>query len=94
MRKNTNTGATSLPRRRRSGDPMQAFDSLPAPLRHWLAHAARPWSPASCRKIWLEGRQRGESAEDLIARLQRAEAKTLAREEGAREEAREMRRRA
>lgn len=73
---------------------MQAFDSLPAPLRHWLAHAARPWSPASCRKIWLEGRQRGESAEDLIARLQRAEAKTLAREEGAREEARETRRRA
>ena len=68
---------------------MQAFDSLPAPLRQWLAHAARPWSPASCRKIWLEGRQRGESAEDVIARLQRAEAKTLAREE-----ARETRRRA
>ena len=94
MLKNSNIGATSLPRRRRSGDPMLAFDSLPAPLRQWLAHAARPWSPASCRKIWLEGRQRGESAEDLIARLQRAEAKTLAREERAREETRETRRRA
>ncbi len=73
---------------------MQAYDSLPAPLRHWLADAARPWSPASCRKIWLEGRQRGESAEDLIARLQRAEAKTLAREVGAREKKQQRRHRA
>lgn len=59
---------------------MRAFDSLPAPLRRWMAEAALPWSPASCRRIWQRARSRGESVEAVIARLNQAQAKTLTRE--------------
>lgn len=45
--------ATSLKRRPR-GDPMRAYDSLPADLRQWLANAVLPWSAASVRKAWLK----------------------------------------
>ncbi|KIC41201.1 hypothetical protein RA27_11255 [Ruegeria sp. ANG-R] len=31
---------------------MQAYDALPQGLRHWLASACLPWSPASALKIW------------------------------------------
>ncbi|MGO4855409.1 DUF6525 family protein [Phaeovulum sp. W22_SRMD_FR3] len=43
--------ATSLKRRSR-GDPMRAYDALPADLRHWLAASVLLWSPASVRCIW------------------------------------------
>ncbi|MDO6588252.1 DUF6525 family protein [Salipiger sp. 1_MG-2023] len=76
----TNRGATSLRTRRRHEDPMQAFDALPAPVRSWLSQAALPWSPASCRKILRKARARGESLEDVLARLDRAQQKTLARD--------------
>ncbi|MEC9104487.1 MAG: DUF6525 family protein, partial [Pseudomonadota bacterium] len=42
MRRNV---ATTLRRRRRPADPMQAYDALPRPLRAWMAQAALPWSP-------------------------------------------------
>ncbi len=45
--------ATSLKRRSR-GDPMQAYDALPADLRHWLAGAVLPWSAVSVRRVWLK----------------------------------------
>lgn len=45
--------ATTLKRRLR-GDPMRAYDALPADLRHWLAGAVLPWSAASVRKVWLK----------------------------------------
>ncbi|MCF6433016.1 MULTISPECIES: DUF6525 family protein [unclassified Leisingera] len=47
--RNLNSG---LKRRRRAGDPMQAYDALPPGLRRWLASACLPWSPASALKIW------------------------------------------
>jgi len=37
-----NLGQSSLRGKRRSGDPMSAYDSLPAPLRLWLSEAALP----------------------------------------------------
>tara|TARA_R110000787_G_scaffold22862_1_gene66004 strand:- start:1178 stop:1480 length:303 start_codon:yes stop_codon:yes gene_type:complete len=76
----TNRGATSLRTRRRNEDPMQAYDALPAPVRSWLSQAALPWSPASCRKILRQARLRGEGLEDVLARLDRAQRNTLARD--------------
>ena len=75
-----NLGATRLRRRRRAEDPMRAYDALPAPLRQWLSTAARPWSPASCRRIWQKARGEGESIELTLARLDRVERLMLARD--------------
>ncbi len=74
-----NLGQTPLPRRRRAADPMRAYDRQPAPLRAWLAQAALPWSPASCRRIWLEARAQGASLDSILARLDRAERQALSR---------------
>lgn len=74
-----NLGATTLRRRSRSEDPMRAYDALPSPLRRWLAEAVMPWSPASCRRIWRRAQARGETLDEVLARLQRAERQTLAR---------------
>jgi len=76
----TNRGATSLRTRRRAEDPMQVFDALPAPIRSWLCQAALPWSPASCRKILRRARACGEGIEGAIARLNRAQQRTLSRD--------------
>ncbi|MEC8668087.1 MAG: DUF6525 family protein [Pseudomonadota bacterium] len=77
MRRNV---ATTLRRRRRRADPMQAYDALPRPLRAWMAQAALPWSPASCRRIWAKARSEGASPDDILARLTRAEQRTLSRD--------------
>ncbi|MBM2294293.1 hypothetical protein JQX09_20395 [Sulfitobacter pseudonitzschiae] len=67
-------------RRRRRPDPMQAYDALPRPLRAWMAQAALPWSPASCRRIWVKARAEGASQDDILDRLARAERITLSRD--------------
>lgn len=77
---NRNLGATSLRRKRKSGDPMRSFDSLPAPLRRWLSQAALPWSPESARRLWNQSIARGLSPEDALSVLSHAEARTLARD--------------
>lgn len=74
-----NLGATTLKRRYRPVHPMRAYDALPRPLRLWLAGAALPWSPVSCKRIWDKARRNGLSADDAITTLTRAEQKTLAR---------------
>lgn len=76
----SNLGATSLKRRRRNGDSMRAYDSLPPPLRNWLAEAILPWSPASCRRVWIKVRQEGHDMEEALQVLQDAEQRTLDRE--------------
>jgi len=78
-----NLGQNNLRRKRRAGDPMAAFDGLPAPLRHWLAHAALPWSPASARRIWTKYRNKGLDSEEILDVLARAEARSLARDKSA-----------
>lgn len=75
-----NLGQTSLRAKRRSGDPMQTYDALPAPLRRWLGQAALPWSPASARRIWLNAQAKGLSVEEALSSLSKAEARTLARD--------------
>ncbi|MCV2894743.1 DUF6525 family protein [Lentibacter sp. XHP0401] len=74
-----NLGATSLRRRKSNRDPMQTYDTLPPPLRHWLANAAMPWSPASCKKIWRRAKARGEPVHAILDKLDRSEKATLAK---------------
>ncbi|MCF3595811.1 DUF6525 family protein [Rhodobacteraceae bacterium LMO-12] len=75
-----NLGATTIKRRQRAADPMAAYDALPPVLRRWLADAALPWSPVSCRRIWLVARANGDGDAEVLARLDRAERKTLSRD--------------
>ncbi|CUI00131.1 DUF6525 family protein [Leisingera aquaemixtae] len=68
-----------LKRRRRAGNPMQAYDALPPPLRQWLAAACLPWSPASALRIWTKaGGSRDPAA--AAARLDAAEQAMLERD--------------
>lgn len=68
-------------RLRRSASSMRAHDALPAPLRRWLKQAALPWSERSARKVWEKALHdcRGD-ATAALARLNRAEARLLARD--------------
>ena len=59
---------------------MDAFDGLPAPVRHWVTQAALPWSPASVRRIWTKSRAKGLSDAEALMSLTQAEARTLARD--------------
>ncbi|MEP1793058.1 DUF6525 family protein [Parasphingorhabdus sp.] len=79
-RKPHNLGETSLRGRRRTGDPMAAYDALPVPLRIWLSQAALPWSPASAKRVWTRARAKGLGVEGAIQSLSQAEMKTLARD--------------
>ncbi len=72
---------TALPRARRAVDPMAAFDRLPPVLRGWLAHAALPWSARSAARAWARAlRECGGDTRAALARLDRIEAATLARD--------------
>ena len=75
-----NIGQCSLRRKRRSGNPMETFDGLPAPVRQWVTQAALPWSPASVRRIWSKSRAKGLSDDEALQTLAQAEARTLARD--------------
>ncbi|MEL6240542.1 MAG: DUF6525 family protein [Pseudomonadota bacterium] len=77
---NGNLGQSSLRLKRRSSDPMNDFDSLPAPVRQWVAQAALPWSPTSVRRIWSKSRAKGLSAEEALLSLHDAEVRALARD--------------
>lgn len=75
-----NLGQTSLRRKRRARNPMDAYDGLPAPLRQWLSQAALPWSPESARRIWARSRARGLTPNEALQALSRVEEHTLARD--------------
>ena len=79
-KRNRNLGATSLRKRQRQADPMKTYDSLPAPLRYWLAQAALPWSPASAKRVWSRVLAKGDSVEVALKTLAAVETKTLARD--------------
>jgi len=79
-KKPCNLGATSLRARRRTGDPMDAYDALPVPLRNWLSQAALPWSPTSAKRVWARARAKGLGVEGALQSLSQAESKTLARD--------------
>lgn len=80
---NRNLGSTTLRRKKRADDPMRTYDTLPAPVRRWLSQAALPWSPASARRIWARACASGQSTQDALQALSRAEARTLARDRNA-----------
>ncbi|MEM6376327.1 MAG: DUF6525 family protein [Pseudomonadota bacterium] len=75
-----NLGSCTLRRKRRMADPLQVYDALPAPLRHWLAEASLPWSPISAKRIWARALAQGLSEDEALDCLRRAEAATLARD--------------
>lgn len=76
-----NLGQNQLRKRRSPKDPMQVYDRLPREVRQWLAEAQMPWSPEACKRICLRAKRRGETMDDVLARLDRAERQTLAREQ-------------
>ncbi|MEP5730403.1 MAG: DUF6525 family protein [Sulfitobacter sp.] len=76
-----NLGQTGLPAKRRAGHPMRTYDSLPMPLRQWLAQAALPWSPSSAKRIWTRAQRRGMNVEETLRTLTQAEDQTLARDQ-------------
>lgn len=82
--KGGNLGATTQNLHRRTGDPMTRFDSLPAPVRRWMTQAVLPWSPVSCRRLWVRARRAGTSVDEALAALDRAERQALERETGRR----------
>ena len=75
-----NLGSTALKRRRRATNPMMTYDTLPQPLRSWLAEDALPWSPKSCKRIWDKARTNGLSIDDTIVVLTKVERKTLSQD--------------
>lgn len=76
MRGNLATGLRTRPR----AAPMADFDRLPPPARAWVAGAVLPWSAVSVRRIWMRALAETGSQAVALARLQAAEARTLARE--------------
>ena len=72
--------SSSLRRTRRTGNPMERFDALPAPLRAWLRQAALPWSPRSCERLWRRALRDGATTEAILERLNQAEAGMLHRD--------------
>lgn len=75
-----NLGESSLRRKKRSVDPMSAYDNLPPALRRWLSQAALPWSPTSALRIWSKSRAQGRTMEETLTALSQAEQATLARD--------------
>ena len=59
---------------------MAEFDRLPPDLRRWLAQAALPWSAASALRLWRRTLTEGGDSMLALARLDRAERATLARD--------------
>ena len=80
MKRGGNLGATHLPARRRAVDPMRIYDRLPPELRNWMAHAARPWSPMSCLRLWRKALAEEGCPERARQRLDQAERAMLARD--------------
>jgi hypothetical protein len=71
---------TSPRARWRQTNPMRDHDALPAPLRQWATQAALPYSARSLRRAWEKSLAATGCPEAALARLQRAEAATLARD--------------
>jgi hypothetical protein len=71
----------SAPRTRwRKVNPMAAHDRLPPDLRAWAAAAALPWSATSLLRLWQRALRETGCPKAARERLNRAEARTLARD--------------
>lgn len=74
------TNLASTLRRRARSAPLSAHDRLPAPARHWAAHAALPWSAASVARMWDKAMRETRDEQAALARLSAAESRMLARD--------------
>ena len=75
MRRNL---ASSLPGRH--APPMAGYDLLPAELRHWLAHAALPWSSRSALRLWRRALDETGCTRAALRRLDEVQSRMLARD--------------
>jgi len=75
-----NLGSTSLKSKRRSTNPMQDYDRLPAELRAWVATAALPWRAGSVRKSFEKALARTGSAQDALAELDALQDRLIAKD--------------
>ncbi|KAB7615790.1 hypothetical protein F9L33_03235 [Amylibacter sp. SFDW26] len=66
---NKNLGSTSLRGKKRVVNPVQSYDTLPAPLRVWLSEVVLPWPPKSAKRIWVKTLSKGENAEGALMAL-------------------------
>ncbi|MEP2530717.1 DUF6525 family protein [Shimia sp.] len=74
---------TSLRRKKRTGDPMAAYNRLPADLRAWLAYAALPWSLRSALRVWRSAiKANGDDTTAARLYLSQLEQKRLDQEAG------------
>ncbi|WP_323766397.1 DUF6525 family protein [Marinovum sp.] len=64
-----NSGKTSLRRKRRPGDPMRTYDSLPRELRLWLAAAVLPWGAQSVRRAYDRALARTGTTQSALREL-------------------------
>lgn len=77
-----NLGQTALPRARRRGDPMRAFDALPPDLRNWLRAASLPWSPRSAERAYRKALERCGDQRLALRELDALQARLIARDAG------------
>ena len=76
----SNRGATSLKSKRRRGDKMHEFDTLPAELRTWVASAMLPWRPKSVQRTFKRALARTQSTHLALRELDRIERKLIAKD--------------
>ena len=75
-----NRGKTSLKCRRRKGDSMREFDSLPPELRVWIATADLPWRPRSVRQSYDRALSETGDKESAIAELDRLQRRLVTKD--------------
>ena len=75
-----NRGTTTLRRKRRNADPMQAYDRLPAELRGWLASAHLPWSPHSAKRAYTKALARTGDPVQALSHLDQIERAQISRD--------------
>lgn len=75
-----NLGETRLRTRKRTEDPMRAFDRLPPDLRTWLANAALPWRPRSVQRAYDRALARTGDPDRALAELDQMQHSKLARD--------------
>jgi hypothetical protein len=81
MTRRKSNARTSLPRSTSEGNPMAAYDRLPADLREWLRQAALPWSSRSALRVWRSALEKnGNDQAAAQAYLSQLELTTLKRD--------------
>lgn len=75
-----NRGKTSLKCTPRAANKMREFDTLPPPLRQWLATSALPWRPRSVQKAYDKAFSRTGNAQAALAELEALQSRLVAKD--------------